>query len=130
MQQRAEKIFSWAPGPGHRAQGWNILFRGTPHSDLGSALGSDASSRHKFCAIKGSEGGIYTALFPIFRFLFFCAKPIFLVRFLRIHPVQSVVNSPTQLSGRGFPCIFYMKLCVSQLYVFFVLQNGSRAVKT
>ncbi len=37
-----------------------------PHSDLGSALGSDASSRHKSCAIKGSEGGIYTALFPVF----------------------------------------------------------------
>ena len=29
------------------------------------------------------------------------------MRFLRIHPVQSVVNNITQLSGRGFPCIFY-----------------------
>ena len=50
-------------------------------------------------------------------FLHFCRKTIFIMRFLSIHPVQSVVNSPTQLSGRGFPCIFYMKLCVSQLYV-------------
>ncbi len=52
------------------------------------------------------------------------------MRFLRIHPVQSVVNSMVQLSGRGFPRIFHMKLVLSQLYVFFVLQNGSRAVKT
>ena len=59
-----------------------------------------------------------------------CRKAIFIVRFLRIHPVQSVVNNIAQLSGRGFPCILYMKLFVSQLYVFFVLQNGSRAVKT
>ncbi len=41
-----------------------------------------------------------------------------LVRLLRIHPVQSVVNNITQLSGRGFPHIFHMKLFVSQLYVF------------
>ena len=61
-------------------------------------------------------------------FWYFCAKLIFLVRFLRIHPVQSVVSSPTQLSGRGFPCVFYMKLFVSQLYVFLVLQNGRRTV--
>ena len=35
-----------------------------------------------------------------------------------IRPVQKVVNDPTQLSGRGFPRIFHMKLVVSQLYVF------------
>ncbi len=40
------------------------------------------------------------------------------MRFLRIHPVQSVVDNPTQLSGRGFPRIFHMKLVLSQLYVF------------
>ncbi len=40
------------------------------------------------------------------------------MRFLGIHPVQSVVNSPTQLSGRGFARIFHMKLVLSQLYVF------------
>ena len=50
------------------------------------------------------------------------------MRFLRIHRVQIVVDSPTQLSGRGFPYIFYMKLVLSQLYVFLVLQNGSWAV--
>ena len=64
----------------------------------------------------------------ILDFLRFCGKTNFIKRFLRIHPVQSVVNSPTQLSGRGFPCIFHMKLVLSQLYVFLVLQNGSRAV--
>ncbi len=53
----------------------------------------------------------------------------FLVRVLRIGPVQSVVNSPTQLSGRGFPHIFYMKLVLSQHYVLLVLQTGSRAVQ-
>ncbi len=37
-------------------------------------------------------------------------KHYFLVRFLRIHPVQSVVNSIAQHSGRGFPRIFHMKL--------------------
>ncbi len=42
----------------------------------------------------------------------------FLVRFFRICPVQSVVNSPTQLSGRGFPRIFHMKLVLSQHHVF------------
>jgi len=40
------------------------------------------------------------------------------MRFLRIHPVQSVVNSMVQLSGRGFPRIFHMKLISSQLRVF------------
>ncbi len=50
------------------------------------------------------------------------------MRFLRIHPVHSVINNITQLSGIGFLCIFYMKLCLSQLYVCLVLQNGSRAV--
>ena len=44
------------------------------------------------------------------------------MRFVRIHPAQSVVNSPTQLSGRGFPHIFHMELFSSQLYVFLVLQ--------
>ena len=39
------------------------------------------------------------------------------MRFLRIHPVQKVINNPTQLSGRGFPRIFHMKLVLSQLYV-------------
>ena len=33
-------------------------------------------------------------------------------------PVQSVVNNPAQLSGRGFPRIVHMKLVLSQLYVF------------
>jgi len=57
-----------------------------------------------------------------------CRKTNFIVRFLRIHPVQSVANSPTQLSGRGCPRIFHMELFSSQLYVFLVLQNWSRAV--
>ncbi len=61
-------------------------------------------------------------------FLHVCANTFFLVRLLRIHSVQSVINGPTQLSGRGFPHIFYRKLVVSQLYVFWVLPNGSRAV--
>ncbi len=53
---------------------------------------------------------------------------MFLMCFLRIHPVQKVMNNPTQLSGRGFPRIFHVELALSQLYVFLVLQNGSRAV--
>ncbi len=48
-----------------------------------------------------------------------CAKIYILVRCLRIHPVQSVVNNIRQLSGRGFLCICCMKLCLSQLYVSF-----------
>ena len=44
------------------------------------------------------------------------------MRFLRIHPVQKVIDNPTQLSGRGFPRIFHMELVLSQLYVFLVLQ--------
>ncbi len=48
-------------------------------------------------------------LFPkMFCFLYVCAKTICLVRFLRIHPVQSVINNPTQLSGRGFSYIFIL----------------------
>ncbi len=54
---------------------------------------------------------------------------VFIVRFLRIHPVQRVVNNITQLFGRGFSGIFYMKLFVSQLYVFLVLQNERRTVQ-
>ena len=61
-------------------------------------------------------------------FLYVCATNNCLVRFLRVHPVQSVINSPTQLSGRGFPHIFYTKLFLLQLYVFLVLRHGSRAV--
>ncbi len=38
---------------------------------------------------------------------------------MRIHPVQRVINNIAQLSGRGFPCIFYMKMFLLQLYVFF-----------
>ena len=33
--------------------------------------------------------------------------------FLRIHSVQSVINNPTQLSGSGFPYIFYIKSILS-----------------
>ena len=76
--------------------------------------------------------GEYIRFFPqfseILNFDECCATTIFLVRFLRIRPVQSVVNSPTQLSGRGFPRIFHMKLVLSQHHVFLVLQNGRRAV--
>ncbi len=54
----------------------------------------------------------------IFDFWRCCRKTIFILCFVRIRPVQSVVNSPTQLSGRGFPRIFHMKLVLSQLYVF------------
>ncbi len=52
-----------------------------------------------------------------------CAKLYVLVRCLRIHPVQSVVNNIRQLSGRGFLCICCIKLCLSQLYVFFLCSS-------
>ncbi len=64
---------------------------------------------------RGASGGVSDVY--VF-FLYVCATTNCLVRFLRVHPVQSVINSPTQLSGRGFPGIFYIKLCLSQLYVF------------
>ena len=54
----------------------------------------------------------------MFDFWHFGEKTNFIVRFLRIHPVQSVINNPTQLSGRRFPRIFHMKLFLSQLYIF------------
>ena len=47
-----------------------------------------------------------------------------------IHPVQKVIHNPTQLSGRGFSQIFYMRSILSQFYVFLMLQNGRRTEKT
>ena len=76
----------------------------------------------------GNIYGVFPQFSEILDFDECCAKNMCLVRFLRIGPVQSVVNSPTQLSGRGFPHICYMKLVLSQHYVFLVLQTGSRAV--
>ena len=91
----------------------------------------DINSRLKGAVDRELGGNIYR-LFPqfseILNFDECCAKLFLLVRFLRIRPVQSVVNSPTQLSGRGFPRIFNMKLVLSQHHAFLVLQNGSRAV--
>ncbi len=66
----------------------------------------------------GSWGEYICCVLPILVFSHVCATINFLTRFLRIHPVQSVVNNITQLSGRGFPCIFYMKPFLPQLYVF------------
>ena len=51
--------------------------------------------------------------------VFFAEELILYCVSLSTHPVQSVVNKITQLSGRGFPCIFHMSLCSSQLYVCF-----------
>ncbi len=67
----------------------------------------------------GSKGGIRIFHF-FFDFLCVCRTTNFILRFLRIHPVQNVANNPTQLSGRGFARIFHMKLFLSQLYVFVV----------
>ena len=53
-------------------------------------------------------------------------KTSFLVRFLSIHPVQSVVNNMSQLSGIGFPQIVNMNVfsfCLSKLFVLFVYFN-------
>ena len=47
--------------------------------------------------------------------------------FLRIRSVQKVIHNLTQLSGRGFPHIFYMRSILSQFYVSLVLQKGSPA---
>ena len=52
------------------------------------------------------------------------------MRFLRIQPVQKVIHNSAQLSGRGFPHIFYMRSILSQFYVFLMLQNGRRAEQT
>ena len=59
-----------------------------------------------------------------------CVKTLVLRRFLRIQAVQKVIHNPTQLSGRGFPHIFYMRSILSQFYVLLMLQNGCRAEKT
>ncbi len=76
-------------------------------------------SKGQIGPFKGSEGGIDRDVFlQFYDFCFVCAKLIFLVRVLWVHPVKSVINNPTPLSGRGFPHICYMKLCLSQLYVF------------
>ena len=38
--------------------------------------------------------------------------------FLKVHSVQSVINNITQLSGRGFPCIFILNyLCRNFTYL-------------
>ena len=79
-------------------------------------------------AVDRELGGNIYGCFSFFDFWHVCAKTICLVRFLSIHLVQNVINNITQLSGRGIPCIFYMKWFLSQLYVFLVLQTGSRAV--
>ncbi len=69
----------------------------------------------------GGPGAEFSDFFLNFGFLILLWKTCFLERFLRIHPVQSVINSIAQLSGRGFPHIFYMELVLSQLsgsYIF------------
>ncbi len=80
------------------------------------------NSRLKGAVDRELGGNIY-GFFPQFsKMLDFeecCRKTNFIVRLLRIRPVQSVVNSPTQLSGRGFPRIFHMKLVLSQHHVLF-----------
>ena len=63
-------------------------------------------------------GGGYIRFPHNFCFLIFVRKTNFIVSFLRIRPVQKVIDDPTQLSGRGFPRIFHMELVLSQLYVF------------
>ena len=52
------------------------------------------------------------------------------MRFLRIHPVQSVIDNPTQLSGRGVPHILYVKLCLSRPYVFSCSQMEAESRET
>ncbi len=58
-------------------------------------------------AVDRELGGEYIQFFPQFSkildFEEFRRKTNFILRFLRIRPVQSVANDPTQLSGRGFP---------------------------
>ncbi len=67
----------------------------------------------------GGPGAEFTDVFLNFGLLIILWKNYFSSA---IHPVQSVINNPTQLSGRGFPHIFYMELVLSQLYVFWVLK--------
>ncbi len=66
-------------------------------------------------AVDRELGGKYIKEIRIFDVLLFCGKANFILRFLRIRPVQKVKDNPTQLSGRGFPRIFHMKLVLSQL---------------
>ena len=135
----AARVDTWTtleicPPPGPNAPKDEISpFRGTPHSDFVSAcVGSGRWADFESCPLSPLRPfrvrGIDRDFSPIVVFWRCCTTTVFLVRFFRIHPVQSVANNVTQLSGRGFPCIFHMKFVLSQLYVFLVLQNGSRAV--
>ncbi len=73
--------------------------------------------------LKGIMGETYRASYVFCRFLILvCNKHVF-SRFLRIHFVHGVINSPTQLSGRGFPDIFDRNIMLSHFYVFLVLPN-------
>ncbi len=102
----------------------HVLFPiGSTNPGMWSDLCNNINSRLKG-AVDRELGGKYTEKKTYFLiFDIFAKQANFIVRFLRIHPVQSVVNNIAQLSGRGFPRIFPMRSFSSQLYVFLVLQN-------
>ncbi len=104
--------------------------KGRLKHEITYACGCNINGRLKG-AVDRELGGKYIRICsPIFDVWHFCGKHICLVRVLRIHPVQSVIHNITQLTGRGFPCIFYIKLRFRQNYTFLVRPNGSRAVNT
>ncbi len=120
----ADSLARWWLGDPRCSTNASRLGAPAPHSRLlftcavhRPPLRHNINSRLKGAVDRELGGNIYS-LFLICWFLRFLRKAN-LVRFLRIHPVQSVVNNITQLSGRGFPCIFYMELfCVATLRVF------------
>jgi hypothetical protein len=107
-----------------RRSGWREL----KTNSLKWRLAPQALSRHtdqELYSPLGSQGAavLKAAVAPhncirIFDFWYFCGKTNFIMRFLRIRPVQKVVDNPTQLSGRGFPRISHVRSFSSQLYLF------------
>ena len=69
-------------------------------------------------AVDRELGGEYIEKNEFSIFYIFAEKTNFIMRFLRIRPVQKVIDNPTQLSGRGFPRISHMRSFSSQLYLF------------
>ena len=70
-------------------------------------------------AAQGGISGVYIyRILKISDFWYICEKKLVLRCFFRIRAVQKVIRDPAQLSGRGFSRIFYMKLFLSQLYIF------------
>ncbi len=96
VARRRHGTFPGHQAPPHRAQGWNNRMRGNP------------SLRYT---------DVFVFVFQCSIVDMFCWNNYVSSAFLSIHPVQSVINSITQLSGRGFPHIFHTSCFIATLCV-------------